>query len=91
MRYLSGAVFSLLLLVSSLAHASVPLRHDACVILLHGLYRTQYSMKYLEWSLSELEYEVINLSYPSLWEFSEKVPFQLPVPNRINFHSISPS
>ncbi len=65
-RYLSGALFSLLLLVPSLSHAIVPLRHDACVILLHGLYRTQYSMKYLEWSLSELEYEVINLSYPSL-------------------------
>ena len=39
-RYLSGALFSLLLLVPSLSHAIVPLRHDACVILLHGLYRT---------------------------------------------------
>ncbi len=43
-----------------------PRRHEACVILLHGLWRTQFSMKYLEWGLSDLEFEVVNLSYPSL-------------------------
>jgi hypothetical protein len=48
------------------ARADIPRRHEACVILLHGLWRTSLSMKYLEWGLSDLEFEVVNLSYPSL-------------------------
>lgn len=39
---------------------------DGCVILLHGLWRTELSMKPLEWALSDAGYGVVNLSYPSL-------------------------
>jgi triacylglycerol lipase len=37
-----------------------------CVILLHGLGRTAWSMKRIEWALRRRGYEVINLTYPSL-------------------------
>ena len=36
-----------------------------CVILLHGLFRTRMSMRYLERRLSKLGYSTLNLSYPS--------------------------
>jgi triacylglycerol lipase len=52
--------------ISAHASAQIPRRHESCVVLLHGLWRTEYSMKYLEWNLSESEFEVVNLSYPSL-------------------------
>jgi pimeloyl-ACP methyl ester carboxylesterase len=48
------------------ALADIPLRHESCVILLHGLWRTELSMKALEWKLGDSGFEVVNLSYPSL-------------------------
>ncbi len=38
----------------------------ACVILLHGLWRTELSMKALQWGLEEAGFEVVNSTYPSL-------------------------
>lgn len=35
------------------------------VVLLHGLKRTAYSMRELEWALKQEHYRVINVSYPS--------------------------
>ncbi len=46
------------ILLSSTANAS-------CVILLHGLARTESSMEKLEGKLSEKGYQVVNLGYPS--------------------------
>jgi triacylglycerol lipase len=40
---------------------------SGCVVLLHGLGRTELSMKPLQWELSEAGYEVVNPSYPSLF------------------------
>jgi len=37
-----------------------------CVVLLHGLWRTQLSMKRLQWRLENAGYDVVNVSYPSL-------------------------
>ena len=67
-RQLILAISGLLALSTAapVAAASVPLRHESCVILLHGLWRTEYSMKYLEWGLREMEVEVVNLTDPSL-------------------------
>jgi len=36
-----------------------------CVVLIHGLGRTAWSMKRLEWTLARRGYEVVNVSYPS--------------------------
>ncbi len=64
--YFFLAVWLLLGPSPSLSLPDVPRRHESCVILLHGLWRTAYSMKYLEWGLSERQFQVVNLSYPSL-------------------------
>jgi triacylglycerol lipase len=37
-----------------------------CAVLLHGLGRTELSMKALQWELEEAGYTVANLTYPSL-------------------------
>ncbi|PLW69687.1 alpha/beta fold hydrolase [Pseudohalioglobus lutimaris] len=59
--------FSLLLLLLSVPPAFAADENDsACVILLHGLYRSGYSMKAVEWHLEE-DYHVVNISYPSLF------------------------
>jgi triacylglycerol lipase len=44
----------------------VPLRHQACVVLLHGLFRSAVAMKPIEWQLEEAGFWVANESYPSL-------------------------
>jgi triacylglycerol lipase len=41
-----------------------PVRPD-CVVLIHGLGRTGFSMKRIEWELEKQGYRVISLSYPS--------------------------
>lgn len=38
---------------------------DECVILLHGLGRSGFSMKAVEWRLNSENYQVVNQSYPS--------------------------
>ncbi len=63
-RLLWGLLLTLLILPQP--GIAYPRRHDSCVILLHGLWRTAYSMKYLQWGLSDRGFEVVNLSYPSL-------------------------
>jgi len=40
---------------------------EECVILLHGLWRSKYSMKAVEWQLVDQGYRVINFSYPSIF------------------------
>lgn len=37
----------------------------ACVVLLHGLWRSALSMKALQWRLEESGYQVVNQTYPS--------------------------
>ena len=37
-----------------------------CVVLLHGLWRTGWSMKRVEWVLEDQGYSVVNVSYPSV-------------------------
>lgn len=37
-----------------------------CAVLLHGLWRTELSMKGLQWELEEAGYTVANVTYPSL-------------------------
>jgi esterase/lipase len=39
---------------------------DACVVLLHGLSRTELSMKWLQWELEEAGFSTANPTYPSL-------------------------
>ena len=39
---------------------------SACVILLHGLWRTELSMKWLQWELEEAGFATANPTYPSL-------------------------
>lgn len=41
-------------------------RHQECVVLLHGLWRSSWSMKSLEWGLADAGFGVVNLTYPSL-------------------------
>mgnify|MGYP001818210678 CR=1 FL=1 len=61
------------LLLATLAFAAagdgkvLPGHEPGCVALLHGLGRTQLSMMPLQWELSDAGYEVVNLSYPSLF------------------------
>lgn len=57
---MSKGVVALLLLLS----ANAALASD-CVILLHGLGRSELSMKAIEWRLEKAEYLVVNNSYPS--------------------------
>jgi hypothetical protein len=42
------------------------MRPQACVVLLHGLWRTGMSMKGLQWGLAEAGFGVANTTYPSL-------------------------
>ena len=63
--------FFLVLLVafSALAapvHGQAAQSPTACVILLHGLWRTELSMKWLEWQLQEAGFATANPTYPSL-------------------------
>jgi pimeloyl-ACP methyl ester carboxylesterase len=50
---------------SARANAEPPRRLDDYVVLLHGLGRTRFSMKRLEWTLKQANYRVVNLSWPS--------------------------
>jgi hypothetical protein len=54
------------LIFPAIAWAQSPLRPEACVILLHGLWRTELSMKWLQWQLEEAGYATANPTYPSL-------------------------
>jgi triacylglycerol lipase len=36
-----------------------------CVVLLHGLGRSSFSMKRIQWTLQKAGYQVVNVSYPS--------------------------
>ena len=53
-------LFLILLLVFSPAQVAAD-----CVILLHGLARTDSSMKKLEQALQEADYKTVNIDYPS--------------------------
>lgn len=55
----------LALLFQSVAVASVQSATQECVILLHGLARTSYSMSKMEDALQEAGFAVANISYPS--------------------------
>lgn len=48
------------------APALIAASNDECVILLHGLWRSQFSMLAVEWKLAHLGYQVVNHSYSSL-------------------------
>jgi pimeloyl-ACP methyl ester carboxylesterase len=47
------------------ANANPPRCDGDYVVLLHGLGRTRFSMKRIEWALKRAHYRVINLSWPS--------------------------
>ncbi len=68
---MAGLLLSLLMAVLAPASSGNTGESDqgisGCVVLLHGLGRTELSMKPLQWQLSEAGYEVVNLSYPSLF------------------------
>ena len=48
------------------AASEVDIAQTECVVLLHGLWRTELSMKRLEWGLTEAGFGVANVTYPSL-------------------------
>ena len=56
----------LLGVIPAATSARVPLRPTACVVLLHGLWRTELSMKWLQWELEEAGFTTANPTYPSL-------------------------
>jgi len=62
------AVMALNFLKPAVDGAEIGLRPNSggdYVVLIHGLGRTAWSMKRLEWTLERKHYRVINLSYPS--------------------------
>lgn len=64
---LVAALFMITALQSAgFAESGIP-REAECVILIHGLGRTSFSMKRLEWTLARAGYQTINVSYPSRW------------------------
>jgi predicted alpha/beta hydrolase family esterase len=65
--------FTALILLLSVPTAFGADKDDsACVILLHGLYRSGYSMMAVEWHLEE-DYRVVNISYPSIFSPIEEL------------------
>lgn len=56
-------IFLILLLL-----LSPPLAAEECVVLLHGLWRTEHSMNKMEKSLTEVGYRVFNVAYDSTEE-----------------------
>ncbi|TGD71116.1 alpha/beta hydrolase [Mangrovimicrobium sediminis] len=48
------------------AASAAPLAGGECVILLHGLWRTELSMLAVAWRLEDAGYTVANITYPSL-------------------------
>ena len=52
------------------AKAATP---QECVVLLHGLFRTQLSMKAVQWKLEEEGFEVVSQTYPSLTHSIEEL------------------
>lgn len=63
---IARALLVALLLAAPLASAEPPVSRQACVVLLHGLWRTELSMMALEWALEDAGYTVANVTYPSL-------------------------
>ncbi len=61
----SGLLLTLLLALPTLAGLE-PDPASPCVILLHGLGRTELSMKAVEWRLEDAGFTVANVTYPSL-------------------------
>ncbi len=65
LRFSLALVF-LLALFTAPVGAGATQNPTACVILLHGLWRTELSMKWLEWQLREAGFTTANPTYPSL-------------------------
>lgn len=70
-RTLAWAILLPLLVVTSTLSAltestAPPAGPVECVVLLHGLWRTELSMKPLQWELADAGYVVVNPTYPSL-------------------------
>ena len=70
-RFLGQAILLALVFMPPVQNASAESVAPAagpveCVVLLHGLWRTELSMKPLEWGLAEAGYVVVNPTYPSL-------------------------
>ena len=69
-RYLARLLLGLTLILPALAvpadeHVSLE-RHQACVVLLHGLWRSGLSMLPVEWHLEGEGFATVNVTYPSL-------------------------
>jgi pimeloyl-ACP methyl ester carboxylesterase len=63
---IGGGLLGMLLAFSPFASAETVAPRQECVVLLHGLWRTELSMKAVEWALSDAGYTVANVTYPSL-------------------------
>ena len=59
-------LLSMLLAFTPLASAETVVPRQECVVLLHGLWRTELSMLAVAWELDEAGYTVANVTYPSL-------------------------
>ena len=59
-------VFALCLALPGWAQPPQREQERECVILLHGLWRSGLSMKFVEWHLQKFDYAIVNVSYPSL-------------------------
>ena len=59
------ALLASLMAIAFPARAATPMLSGECVILLHGMGRTSYSMRKLERSLTQTGYDVLNINYPA--------------------------
>jgi triacylglycerol lipase len=62
----SRLVIATLALWALVARAQVPSDDPGCVVLLHGLWRSELSMLGMAWTLERAGYTVANVTYPSL-------------------------
>ena len=60
------SLLGMLLALVPFASAETIIPRQECVVLLHGLWRTELSMMAVEWELDEAGYTVANVTYPSL-------------------------
>jgi triacylglycerol lipase len=66
MSIINAALFIVALLTPMLPLAQPIPQSQECVVILHGLGRTEWSMKPVQWRLEEAGYTTVNITYPSL-------------------------
>jgi len=63
---IKATLFAVVLLTPVLLLAQPIPQSQECVVILHGLGRTEWSMKPVQWRLEDFGYATVNLTYPSL-------------------------